>query len=73
VGEMKIKTELAGRVSALPLAVGAIVKAGHDIAIVEAMKMGIPASSPALGTVKALLVAVDDMVEGAQALLFIET
>ena len=35
--------------------------------------MEIPASSPALGTVKALLVAVDDMVEEAQALVIIET
>lgn len=45
MGEMKIKTEVAGRVSTLPLAVGAVVKAGDDIAIVEAMKMEIPVSS----------------------------
>ena len=64
MGEMKIKTEVAGRVSALPLAVGAAVKAGDDIAIVEAMKMEIPVSSPASGTIKALLVAVDEMVRG---------
>jgi biotin carboxyl carrier protein len=36
-------------------------------------QMEIPASSPALGTVKALLVAVDEMVEEAQALVIIET
>ena len=72
MGEMKIKTEVAGRVSALPLAVGAVVKAGDDIAIVEAMKMEIPVSSPSSGTIKALLVAVDEMVEEAQALIIIE-
>ena len=54
------------------VAVGAVVKAGDDIAIVEAMKMEIPVSSPASGTVKALLVAVDEMVEEARALSIIE-
>jgi Biotin-requiring enzyme len=54
------------------VAVGAVVKAGDDIAIVEAMKMEIPVSSPASGTVKALLVAVDEMVEEARALGIIE-
>jgi biotin carboxyl carrier protein len=73
MGEMKIKTEVAGRVSTLPLAVGAVVKAGDDIAIVEAMKMEIPVSSPAAGTIRALLVAVDEMVEEEQALAIIET
>jgi acetyl-CoA carboxylase biotin carboxyl carrier protein len=73
MGEMKIKTEVAGRVSALPLAVGATVKAGDDIAIVEAVKMEIPVSSPASGTIKALLVAVDDVVQEDQALAIVET
>lgn len=72
MGEMKIKTEVAGRVSMLPLAVGAVVQAGDDIAIVEAMKMEIPVSSPASGTIKALLVAVDDVVQEDQALIIIE-
>jgi biotin carboxyl carrier protein len=70
---MRIKTEVAGRISALPLTVGATVKAGDDIAIVEAMKMEIPVSSPASGTIKALLVAVDDVVQEDQALAIVET
>ncbi len=73
MGEMKIKTEVAGRVSVLPLAVGAAVKAGEDIAMVEAMKMEIPVSSPASGTIKALLVAVDDVVQEDQAIAIVET
>jgi acetyl-CoA carboxylase biotin carboxyl carrier protein len=72
MGEMKIKTEVAGRVSVLPLAVGAAIKAGEDIAIVEAMKMEIPVSTPVSGTIKALLVSVDEMVEEEQALMVIE-
>jgi biotin carboxyl carrier protein len=69
---MKIKTEVAGRVSALPFAVGAAVRAGDDIATVEAMKMEIPVSSPASGRIKTLLVSVGDMVEEEQALMVIE-
>jgi biotin carboxyl carrier protein len=72
MGEMKIKTELAGRVSALPFAVGAAVNAGDDIATVEAMKMEIPVSTPASGRIKTLLVSVDEMVEEEQALMVIE-
>ncbi len=73
MGELKIKTEVAGRVSALPFAVGAAVKAGDDVATVEAMKMEIPVSSPAAGTIKALLVSIDEMVEEEQALVVVET
>jgi biotin carboxyl carrier protein len=40
--------------------------------IVEAMKMEIPVSSPASGTIKALLVAVDEIVQEDQALIIIE-
>ena len=72
MGEMKIKTEVAGRIRALPLAIGAAVRAGDDIAIVEAMKMEIPVSGPGSGTIKALLVAVDDVVQEDQALIIIE-
>jgi biotin carboxyl carrier protein len=36
------------------------------------MKMEIPVSSPASGTIKALLVAVDDVVQEDQALIIIE-
>jgi len=48
------------------------VRAGNDIATVEAMKMEIPVSSPASGRIKTLLVSVDEMVEEEQALMVIE-
>jgi len=73
MAELKIKADVAGRVSALPHAVGAAVTGGEDVAVVEAMKMEIPVAAPAPGRIKAILVAVDDMVEEGQALLVIET
>jgi len=72
MGEMKIKAEVAGRVCALPLAVGAAVEPGDSIAVVEAMKMEIPASSPAAGKIKMILVSVDDVVEEGQPLAVLE-
>ena len=72
MGEFKLKSEVAGRVCALPLAVGATVKKGDDVAVVEAMKMEIPVTSPVDGKVLAILVAVDEMVAEGQALIALE-
>ena len=54
--EIKIVTEVAGRVCALPVEIGANVGDGDDIAFVEAMKMEIPVASPAAGKLKSMLV-----------------
>ena len=40
--EIKIVTEVAGRVCALPVEIGGTVSDGDEIAFVEAMKMEIP-------------------------------
>jgi biotin carboxyl carrier protein len=72
MGEKTVNADIAGRVSALPLPVGASVKEGDDIAIVEAMKMEIPLASSASGLIKTILVAVDDVVEEGQAMFVIE-
>jgi len=72
MGEMKIKAEVAGRICALPLSVGASVKPGEDIAVVEAMKMEIPLPSPAAGKIQAILVSVDEVVEEGQPLVVLE-
>ena len=71
--DIKIVTEVAGRVCALPLTVGASVGDGDDVAFVEAMKMEIPVASPAAGKVKSILVALDDIVAEGQAVAIIET
>ena len=66
-------TEVAGRVCALPAEVGASIGEGDDIAFVEAMKMEIPVAAPAAGTLKTILVSLDDVVAEGQVLAILET
>jgi len=71
--DIRVVTEVAGRVCALPVTAGASIGDGDDIAVVEAMKMEIPVASPAAGTVKSILVAVDDVVDEGQVVAILET
>jgi biotin carboxyl carrier protein len=71
--EIKIVTEVAGRICALPLEVGRSVSGGDDVVFVEAMKMEIPVASPAAGTLKSILVSLDEVVAEGQVLAIIET
>ena len=71
--DIKVVTEVAGRVCGLPFQPGASIGDGDDIAFVEAMKMEIPVASPAAGKLKSLLVAIDDVVAEGQAIAVIET
>lgn len=71
--EIKIITEVAGRVCALPVAVGDGIGEGDDVVFVEAMKMEIPVQAPADGRLKALHVKLDDVVAEGQVVAVIET
>jgi biotin carboxyl carrier protein len=71
--EIKIVTEVAGRVCALPVEIGGNLSEGDDIAFVEAMKMEIPVASPAAGRLKSILVNLDDVVAEGQVLAIVET
>ena len=71
--DIKVVTEVAGRVCALPVEIGTSVGDGEDIAFVEAMKMEIPVAAPAAGKLKSLLVKLDDIVAEGQALAILET
>jgi biotin carboxyl carrier protein len=71
--DIKIVTEVAGRICALPVEAGASVREGDDIAFVEAMKMEIPVAAPAAGKLKSILVRLDDMVAEGQVLAILET
>jgi biotin carboxyl carrier protein len=71
--EIRIVTEVAGRVCALPFQAGATVNDGDDIAFVEAMKMEIPVSSPVAGKLKSLLVKIDDLVAEGQVIAVVES
>jgi biotin carboxyl carrier protein len=70
--EIRIVTEVAGRVCALPVEVGASVGDGDDIAFVEAMKMEIPVAAPAAGKLVSILVGIDDVVAEGQVLAILE-
>ena len=70
--DIRVITEIAGRVCALPVAAGASIGDGDDIAVVEAMKMEIPVAAPAAGIIKSILVAVDDMVAEGQVVAILE-
>jgi biotin carboxyl carrier protein len=71
--DIRVVTEVAGRVCALPVETGASIGDGDDIAFVESMKMEIPVAAPAAGKVKSILVAIDDVVAEGQAVAIIET
>ena len=71
--EIKVVTEVAGRICALPVEAGSNVNDGDDIAFVEAMKMEIPVASPTAGKLKSLLVKIDDVVAQGQVLAIVET
>jgi biotin carboxyl carrier protein len=71
--EIKIVTEVAGRVCALPVQAGASVGEGDDVAFVEAMKMEIPVAAPTAGKIKSILVSLDEVVAEGQVLAIVET
>jgi biotin carboxyl carrier protein len=70
--DVKIVTEVAGRVCALPATTGATVGDGDEIAFVEAMKMEIPVTSTAAGRIKTILVKLDDVIAEGQVVAIIE-
>jgi biotin carboxyl carrier protein len=71
--EIKIVTEVAGRVCALPVQAGASVSDGEDVAFIEAMKMEIPVAAPAAGKLKSIVVELDEVVVEGQLLAILET
>jgi len=71
--EIKIVTEVAGRICALPVEIGRTIGDGEDIVFVEAMEMEIPVAAPAAGRLKSILVNIDDVVAEGQVLAIMET
>jgi len=72
MADIKIKTEVAGRVCAIPAALGASLSDGDEILLVEAMKMEIPVTATSGGKLKSVLVKVDDVVAEEQVVAIIE-
>ena len=62
----QVRTEVAGTVWKVEVAIGQRVAAGDALVIVESMKMEIPVEAPAAGTVTEIRVAEGDrLAEGA--------
>jgi len=70
--EIKIMTDVAGRVCALQAEQGADIGDGDEIAFVEAMKMEIPVTSTIAGKIKAILVKLDDVIAEGQVVAIVE-
>ena len=73
MAEIKLTTEVAGRVCAISTSAGASIGNGDDIVVVEAMKLEIPVSSSAAGRIKSILVVIDDVVIEGQVVAILET
>jgi biotin carboxyl carrier protein len=73
MSETKILSEVAGRICAVPAAVGSNVGDGDDIVLIEAMKMEIPVAATVAGKIKSILVKLDDTVAEGQLIAIIET
>ena len=71
--EIKVVTEVAGRVCALSVQAGSSIGDGDEIAFVEAMKMEIPVTSTTSGKIKSILVKIDDVIAEGQAIAIVET
>jgi biotin carboxyl carrier protein len=65
--DIKIATDVAGRICGLPFEAGAAVGESDDLVFVEAMKKEIPVAAPAA------LVAIDDVVTKDQLLAILQT
>jgi biotin carboxyl carrier protein len=70
--DIKIVTEVAGRVCSISVATGGDVGDGDEIASIEAMKMEIPVTSTTAGRIKAILVKLDDVIAEGQVVAIIE-
>ena len=71
--DIKIVTEVAGRVCAIHVEPGASISDGDEVAFVEAMKMEIPVTSTASGKIKSILVNLDEVIAEGQPVAIVET
>ncbi len=67
-GSIRIEAGAAGKVFKIEASVGAAVKAGDTVVIIEAMKMEIPVVAPKDGTVASIDCAVGDACAAGQLL-----
>lgn len=67
-GSVEVTASVPGKICKIEANVGAAVKAGNTVLVLEAMKMEIPVVAPQDGTVASVNVAVGDAVESGDVL-----
>ena len=67
-GSVEVTASVPGKICKIEANVGAAVKAGDTVLVLEAMKMEIPVVAPQDGTVASVNVAVGDAVESGEVL-----
>mgnify|MGYP004466933309 CR=1 FL=1 len=67
-GSVEVTASVPGKICKIEANVGAAVKAGDTVLVLEAMKMEIPVVAPQDGTVASVNVAVGDAVESGAVL-----
>lgn len=65
----QIKSDMAGTLIEYRVKKGDAIKAGQEVAVLESMKMEVPVTAAAAGTVSALLKSPGDFVNEGDALL----
>lgn len=66
---MQVSTEMAGTVLEIKVKKGEKIERGQEVAVIESMKMEVPISSPASGTVKEILKTVGQFVNAREVIL----
>jgi acetyl-CoA carboxylase biotin carboxyl carrier protein len=72
MAEIKVLSEIAGKVWLVETKAGAKVAEGDTLIVLESMKMEIPVTAPSAGIVKTILVVKDDAVKEGQALVVMQ-
>lgn len=73
MAEVRVKSEIAGKVWAIEAEVGQALEEEDSIIVLESMKMEIPIGAPSNGTLKAILVAEGEAVEEGQDVAILES
>ncbi len=72
MAEIKVESEITGKVWKIEVGVGDRVAEDDAVMVIESMKMEIPVLAPAAGTVKEILVHEEDSVEEGQVVALLE-